>query len=229
MGELRQSQSHGSCCACRALRLALDFDMDRGERASLRLGPSPRKQVEDQVKLIASCKTAAGTVTPLQFSCPTALDVITEPYQSIQGPMGLYGVLVVTTPPTATYLSAEKLLFCGTLFQSKGKYLYLSMSICGETEPVPHSAERKLLSKYYSVLHSLANLLISMGQNWLIQRLRVTQQQLGPGGQVSMFLVGCSVRRLTCGSLVDVRHIQDALATSHSMQRILCVATGATC
>ncbi len=40
------------------------------------IDPRIHKQVEDQLKLIASCPTTAG----LQFSCPTKLDVVTEPY-----------------------------------------------------------------------------------------------------------------------------------------------------
>jgi FtsP/CotA-like multicopper oxidase with cupredoxin domain len=40
------------------------------------MDPKIHKQVEDQVKLIASCPTTTG----LQFSCPTKLDVVTEPY-----------------------------------------------------------------------------------------------------------------------------------------------------
>jgi multicopper oxidase len=40
------------------------------------IDPRIHKQVEDQLKLIQSCPTAAG----LQFACPTALDVVTEPY-----------------------------------------------------------------------------------------------------------------------------------------------------
>jgi FtsP/CotA-like multicopper oxidase with cupredoxin domain len=40
------------------------------------IDPKIHRQVEDQLKLIASCPTTAG----LQFSCPTALNVVTEPY-----------------------------------------------------------------------------------------------------------------------------------------------------
>jgi FtsP/CotA-like multicopper oxidase with cupredoxin domain len=40
------------------------------------MDPRIHKQVEDQLKLIQSCPTTAG----LQFSCPTKLDVVTEPY-----------------------------------------------------------------------------------------------------------------------------------------------------
>jgi FtsP/CotA-like multicopper oxidase with cupredoxin domain len=40
------------------------------------MDPKIHKQVEDQLKLIQSCPSTAG----LQFSCPTALDVVTEPY-----------------------------------------------------------------------------------------------------------------------------------------------------
>ena len=40
------------------------------------MDPKIHKQVEDQLKLIASCPTN----TALQFSCPTALNVVTEPY-----------------------------------------------------------------------------------------------------------------------------------------------------
>jgi FtsP/CotA-like multicopper oxidase with cupredoxin domain len=40
------------------------------------MDPKIHKQVEDQLKLITSCPTTAG----LQFSCPTALNVVTEPY-----------------------------------------------------------------------------------------------------------------------------------------------------
>jgi len=40
------------------------------------LDPRIHKQVEDQLKLIASCPTTAS----FQFSCPTRLDVVTEPY-----------------------------------------------------------------------------------------------------------------------------------------------------
>jgi hypothetical protein len=39
------------------------------------IDPRIHRQVEDQLKLIASCPTAG-----LQFSCPTKLDVVTEPY-----------------------------------------------------------------------------------------------------------------------------------------------------
>jgi FtsP/CotA-like multicopper oxidase with cupredoxin domain len=40
------------------------------------MDPKIHRQVEDQLKLIASCPTTAG----LQFSCPTTLNVVTEPY-----------------------------------------------------------------------------------------------------------------------------------------------------
>jgi len=40
------------------------------------MDPKIHRQVEDQLKLIASCPTITG----LQFSCPTALNVVTEPY-----------------------------------------------------------------------------------------------------------------------------------------------------
>jgi FtsP/CotA-like multicopper oxidase with cupredoxin domain len=40
------------------------------------MDPRIHKQVEDQLKLIANCPTTAG----VQFSCPTKLDVVTEPY-----------------------------------------------------------------------------------------------------------------------------------------------------
>jgi len=40
------------------------------------IDPRIHRQVEDQLKLIASCPTTAG----LQFSCPSALDIVTEPY-----------------------------------------------------------------------------------------------------------------------------------------------------
>jgi FtsP/CotA-like multicopper oxidase with cupredoxin domain len=40
------------------------------------MDPKIHRQVEDQLKLIASCPATAG----LQFSCPTRLDVVTEPY-----------------------------------------------------------------------------------------------------------------------------------------------------
>jgi FtsP/CotA-like multicopper oxidase with cupredoxin domain len=40
------------------------------------MDPKIHRQVEDQLKLIASCPTN----TALQFSCPTALNVVTEPY-----------------------------------------------------------------------------------------------------------------------------------------------------
>jgi FtsP/CotA-like multicopper oxidase with cupredoxin domain len=40
------------------------------------MDPKIHRQVEDQLKLIASCPTTAG----LQFSCPTSLNVVTEPY-----------------------------------------------------------------------------------------------------------------------------------------------------
>ncbi len=40
------------------------------------MDPRIHKQVEDQLNLIRSCPTTAG----LQFSCPTKLDVVTEPY-----------------------------------------------------------------------------------------------------------------------------------------------------
>jgi len=40
------------------------------------MDPGIHRQVEDQLKLIASCPTTAG----VQFSCPTALNVVTEPY-----------------------------------------------------------------------------------------------------------------------------------------------------
>jgi len=40
------------------------------------IDPKIHRQVEDQLKLIANCPSTAG----LQFSCPTRLDVVTEPY-----------------------------------------------------------------------------------------------------------------------------------------------------
>ncbi len=40
------------------------------------MDPKIHRQVEDQLKLIASCPTTTG----LQFSCPTSLNVVTEPY-----------------------------------------------------------------------------------------------------------------------------------------------------
>jgi FtsP/CotA-like multicopper oxidase with cupredoxin domain len=40
------------------------------------MDPKIHRQVEDQLKLIATCPTRAG----VQFSCPTALNVVTEPY-----------------------------------------------------------------------------------------------------------------------------------------------------
>ena len=40
------------------------------------MDPKIHRQVEDQLKLIATCPTTAG----VQFSCPTALNVVTEPY-----------------------------------------------------------------------------------------------------------------------------------------------------
>ena len=40
------------------------------------IDPKIHRQVEDQLKLIASCPTTAG----VQFSCPTSLNVVTEPY-----------------------------------------------------------------------------------------------------------------------------------------------------
>ena len=40
------------------------------------MDPKIHRQVEDQLKLIASCPTTAR----LQFSCPTTLNVVTEPY-----------------------------------------------------------------------------------------------------------------------------------------------------
>jgi FtsP/CotA-like multicopper oxidase with cupredoxin domain len=40
------------------------------------MDPKIHRQVEDQLKLIASCPTTAG----VQFSCPTSLNVVTEPY-----------------------------------------------------------------------------------------------------------------------------------------------------
>lgn len=40
------------------------------------MDPRIHKQVEDQLKLIQSCPTVAN----VQFSCPTALNVVTEPY-----------------------------------------------------------------------------------------------------------------------------------------------------
>jgi Multicopper oxidase len=40
------------------------------------MDPKIHRQVEDQLKLIANCPTTAGT----QFSCPTSLHVVTEPY-----------------------------------------------------------------------------------------------------------------------------------------------------
>ena len=40
------------------------------------MDPKIHRQVEDQLKLIATCPTTTG----LQFSCPTALNVVTEPY-----------------------------------------------------------------------------------------------------------------------------------------------------
>jgi len=40
------------------------------------MDPKIHRQVEDQLKLIASCPTTAN----VQFSCPTSLNVVTEPY-----------------------------------------------------------------------------------------------------------------------------------------------------
>ena len=40
------------------------------------MDPKIHRQVEDQLKLIANCPTTAG----VQFSCPTSLNVVTEPY-----------------------------------------------------------------------------------------------------------------------------------------------------
>jgi len=42
------------------------------------MDPGIHSQVENQLKLIATCPTTAG----VQFSCPTALNVVTEPYHS---------------------------------------------------------------------------------------------------------------------------------------------------
>src|SRR5882762_605923 len=43
------------------------------------IDPKIHRQVEEQRRLIASCPTTAG----LQFSCPTRLDVVTEPYHPV--------------------------------------------------------------------------------------------------------------------------------------------------